>query len=445
MPSNIIYPTEKEQERNRLLVIIEGASAKIVFNLTTGAFLVGLLKYMGASDEVCGYILAIPVLAAIIQVISPIILEGLVYRKKIILIGAMVHRLLLSSIIIILLLPFSTQVKLLLTGIIFLISNLANSFVTPAVSNMYISFVPQSIRGRYFGLRESYLLLSATIVTLILGRVLDSFTAAGNEATGYIVVYAVIFIFTLINNVSFFLMKEVPMAHSNVKIKISEVFSLPLKDKVFTKYFIMLIIYNFGIQIANAFYSVYLKSDLNMNYTIITTFSLISAVVYIFSARLWGRFADKNGWATTTMITIGILGIGHFIWYLAFEGSPLIIFLLVLAHIASGLSWSGINVSLFNLQFDFTPNEKRIVYIGFSAAVSSFIGWIAALIGTQLVGLFGNKKILIGNAIINIKQLLFLASSVLLFICSAYIWIFMMKRPKLKTDCNHKNIENKVL
>ena len=35
-----------------------------------------------------------------------------------------------------------------------------------------------------------------------------------------------------------------------------------LKDKAFLKYFVMLIIYNFGIQIAGAFYSVYLKSDL---------------------------------------------------------------------------------------------------------------------------------------------------------------------------------------
>lgn len=194
----------------------------------------------------------------------------------------------------------------------------------------------------------------------------------------------------------------------------------------------MLIIYNFGIQIAGAFYSVYLKSDLDMNYTIITTLSLINAVFYIFSAGLWGRFADKNGWAVTTMITIGILGIGHFIWFLAFEGSPIVLLLLFIAHIAGGIAWSGINVSLFNLQFDFTPDEKRTVYIGFSAAISSFIGWIAALIGTQLVGLFEGKKIQIGSTLINIKQLLFLASSLLLFVCAFYIGICMMDRLNLK-------------
>lgn len=312
-----------------------------------------------------------------------------------------------------------------MTAIIYFISHLAVSFINPAISSMYVSFVPQSIRGRYFGLRESYLLLSATVVTFLLGRVLDNHTAAGNEVTGHIIAYIVVFIFTLINSATFLMMKEVPLAHTSKRIKISEVFLLPLKDKKFTKYFIMLIIYHFGIQIANAFYSVYLKADLNLNYTVITALSLIHAIFYIFSARLWGRFADKNGWAKTTMITVGILGIGHFIWFFAFKGSPLTIFLLVLAYISGGIAWGGINVSLFNLQFDFTPDEKRIVYIGFSAALSSFIGWIAALLGAELVGLFEQNDIVISNISINIKQLLFLASAILLIICSLYISIFM--------------------
>lgn len=425
MPSYLNYPSEKDLEKNRLLVIIEGASAKTIFNLTTGAFLVGLLKFMGASDKVCGYILSLPVLAAVIQFLSPIILENVPYRKKFILIGAVVHRLLLSSILIIILLPFNSGVKLWLTAIIYFISHLAVSFINPAISSMYVSFVPQSIRGRYFGLRESYLLLSATVVTFILGRVLDNHTAAGKEVTGHIIAYIVVFIFTLINSATFLMMKEVPLAHTSKRIKISEVFLLPLKDKKFTKYFIMLIIYHFGIQIANAFYSVYLKADLNLNYTVITALSLIHAIFYIFSARLWGRFADKNGWAKTTMITVGILGIGHFIWFFAFKGSPLTIFLLVLAYISGGIAWGGINVSLFNLQFDFTPDEKRIVYIGFSAALSSFIGWTAALLGAELVGFFEHKDIIISNISINIKQLLFLASAILLIICSLYISIFM--------------------
>ncbi|NLU53123.1 MAG: MFS transporter [Clostridiaceae bacterium] len=419
------HPTEKELETNRLLGIFEGSSARIILNLTSGAFLVGFLKYIGASDAVCGYIIALPVLAAVIQFLSPIILESLSRRMKIIKLGSAVHRLSLSALIVIPFLPINTSAKLWIAGIIFLISHLILSFVTPAVSTMYVSFVPQSIRGRYFGMRESYMLASATIVTLILGKVLDNFTDAGNEIMGHVVVYATIFLFTVINYLSYHFMKEVSLDHSKERLKIKDIFTLPLKDRRFIYYFVMLVLWNISLQIASAFFSVYLKSDLNMNYTTITVLSTINSILYIISAKRWGRFADKHGWATTTMITIGILGICHGIWFFSFKGSPILIVLMVLAHVLGGIAWSGINVSIFNLQFDFTPDENRMVYIGFSAAISGIIGYIAALIGSKLVSLFETDIIPILGIDFNIKQLLFLSSSLLMLLCSFYIYFFM--------------------
>lgn len=433
MSSKLRYPSEKDLENNRLLGIIEGASAKTIFNLTSGAFLVGLLKTMGASDAFCGYILAIPVLAAGAQVFSPIVLESLESRKRIIVIGSMLHRLLLVSLIATPFLPVSPDTRLIIATIIFLISNVANSFVNPAISNMYVSFVPQNIRGRYFGRRESYLLLVATFVTLIVGRILDNFTAAGKELNGHIVVYAFIFFFTLVNSLSYMLMKEVPLRHTNTRLKLSDVFTRPLKDRRFILYFIMLIIYNFGVQIANAYYSVYLKSDLNMSYTFINILNLLNAILYVFSASRWGRFADRRGWATTTMLTVGILGICHCTWFFCSEQSILLIPLLVMCHILGGIAWSGINVSLFNLQFDFTPDKNRTMYIGFSAAISGVLGYLAAMVGAQLVSRFGQNKILFLGAFFDIKQILFLTSGLLLLICSIYIFFFMKNTKTKKT------------
>lgn len=424
-PEEFTHPTEKEMETNRLLGIFEGSSARIIQNLTTGAFLVGLLKYIGASDAVCGYIIALPVLAAVIQFLSPIILESLPRRLKIIRLGSAVHRLMLSSLVFITFLPFKSSVKLWIAGIIFLISNLILSFVNPAVSTMYVSFVPQSIRGRYFGMRESYLLAVASVVTLILGKVLDDFTYSGNEGLGHMVVYGTVFIFTVVNYLSYRFMKEVPIVHSKERLKIADIFTIPLKDRNFMYYFVMLILWNIALQIASAFFSVYLKSDLDMNYTTINVLSIINSLIYVISARKWGRFADKYGWATTTMITIGILSICHAVWTFSFKNSPILLVLLVLAHVLGGIAWSGINVSIFNLQFDFTPDENRMVYIGFSAAVSGIIGYVAALIGSKMVSLFDNNIISVFRADFNVKQLLFLSSSLLLMLCSLYIYFFM--------------------
>lgn len=428
MSDDLKMPNGLEMQKNRFLGIIEGASARIIFNLTTGAFLVGLLKYIGASDTVCGYIIAIPVLAAVVQFLSPIILESLKYRKKIIIAGCLVHRLLLSSLIAIPFLPISTNFKLWMAVLLFFLSYLSVSFINPAAANLYVSFVPQNIRGKYFGMRESYLLFSATIVSLILGRTLDTFKESNNEITGYIVIYAVVFVFTVINYISFHKMKEVPLVHNKTRMKISEVFSLPLKNKIFVNFFIMSIIWNVAFQIAGAFFSVYLVSDLKMNYTAITLLGMLSSITYVISANLWGKFADRRGWLITTILSLSALGVCHTLWFFSFQSSSILLILLTTAHMISGIAWSGINISMFNIQFEFTPDEKRTVYIGFSAAVSGVIGYIAAVLGSVMVGLFGERLVMLGSFTFNIKQLLFGASAVLVFVCTAYIFIFMRKR-----------------
>jgi hypothetical protein len=69
-----------DYEKSRLMAIFEGISARIIFGFTTGAFLTGYLKYIGADDELCGQIASIPVLAGIIQFVSPLLLEKLNHR-----------------------------------------------------------------------------------------------------------------------------------------------------------------------------------------------------------------------------------------------------------------------------------------------------------------------------------------------------------------------------
>lgn len=428
MHSSYVRPSEKDMEKNRFLCILEGASARSIFNLTSGAFLVGLLKLMGASDKVCGYILAIPVLAAVIQFLSPIVLESLKFRKNIITLGCLIHRFLLASLIIIPFLPLGTGAKLWLAGLLFFFSYLAVSFINPAVSNMYVSFVPQNIRGRYFGIRESYLLLSATIVSLVLGKILDIFEEKGEDITGYLIVYGVVFVFAIINTFTFMKMKEVQLVHSADRLSIREIFTLPFRNKLFIKFFIMSIIWNISIQIAGAFFGVYLVSDLDMNYTTITLLGMVNSLAYVLCARIWGRFADKKGWPVTTLLSIGTLAVCHTLWFFSFQGSPLLIILLALGHVTGGIAWSGINVALFNLQFEFTPDEKRTVYIGFSAAASGIIGYLAAILGSQLVGAYEDTSLHLLNLDFNIKQILFLVSAVLMFICVAYIFVFMRKK-----------------
>ena len=44
------------KEYNRRFAIVEGASARTLFTLVSGAFLAGFLRFLGAKDETVGII-----------------------------------------------------------------------------------------------------------------------------------------------------------------------------------------------------------------------------------------------------------------------------------------------------------------------------------------------------------------------------------------------------
>ena len=418
---------EKVMQRNRLMGIFEGGTARVIFSLTTGAFLVGFLKHMGADDTICGYILSIPILAAAIQFLAPIVLERLEFRLRIILLGNGLHRLLLSLMILIPFLPLPSAIKLWITAGIYLLSNLSVSFVTPAAANLYVSFVEPQNRGKYFGNRESWLLVFATVMNLVLGKALDLFRDAGNERGGFLVIYGTIFLLTLLNAWCFFQMREVPLGHSPEPMKIREVFTLPLKSRRFLRFFVLSVLWNLSFQFSAAFFGIYQVNELALTYTEINLYGMLSNVTYFLCAQWWGRIADRKGWSFTTRISFLFLGITCVMWFFIVKGS-LLAPLMSMAMLLSGIAWSGLNVSMFNLQFDFMPEERRTVYIGFNSTVSGLLGYAASLAGAMLVGAASPFRTTLLGIPVGIKQLLFLASGLLICGCAFYIHLFMQQK-----------------
>lgn len=76
--------SDENYELSRRRFILEGCLSNGIYTLTAGAFLAGYAKFLGASDQIIGLIAAIPLLANILQMFSPIFLEKLTSRKSLI-------------------------------------------------------------------------------------------------------------------------------------------------------------------------------------------------------------------------------------------------------------------------------------------------------------------------------------------------------------------------
>lgn len=424
-----------DYHRSRTLFIFEASLAVAIFSLTSGAFLAGFAEYLGANDQFNGIIAAIPALAGIIQVFSPMVFEKLARRKFLISISCLFFRLLLGFMVFIPLIAHDTALRLGLLAGTYFAAYLAASFITPAAGNWIMDLTPENMRGSYFGKRDSYTLAFNTIITLVMGKVMDVFRQRNDEYAGFVAVFSLVAVFAIVNFIFISSVKEPAVRKNSMPLDIKSIFAVPVKNKSFRKVIVLFFLWNIALQVGGPFFSVYMVTGLKLEYTYIMIFNLLSSTASVIAVRIWGRLADMRSWSFTTKLSIGILAVVHLMWF--FINTDTAFILLPPMFILGGIAWAGINISLFNIQFEFAPEEGRTVYLGFNAAVGGIVGFSTTLIGSLLVGaLEGLKFNLLGFNIGNM-QAVFGISGLLLGICVAYIHCFIRNNEKGQPAAGH--------
>ncbi len=404
--------SESEMQTSRNISVYEGCTARSILTLTSGAFLVGFAKYLGANDQIAGIIAAVPVLTGMITAFSPVIYEKMENRKFLTCLLCFIGRLLLGCMIIV---PFiKTEYTSRITLLIFMFAtaNLFLSFTIPASQAWILSITPEKIRGYYFGKRESMVLAAVTVITLIMGQVLDKYERAGNQLKGFVILYTFVICIALINFVIFSGIKEPKNTVSKSSFKLSSVLTLPIKNKKYMLISLILIVWNMGFQLAAPFTAVYMRSQLQLNYGLITLLAVVASVSSVLSVRYWGRLADRKSWLYLLKLMLLLQVLCFVIWFWTNKSTFLV--LLPIAHIISGSVASGMNICINNIQYIYAPTENKTVYLGFSSAVNGIFGFSGTLIGSMLLNVTQNfRGSLLGIDIGNV-QLIFLFAALVL-------------------------------
>ncbi|MDF2988516.1 MAG: Major Facilitator Superfamily transporter [Eubacterium sp.] len=375
--------TDTDMSLSRRISVFEGCTARSILTLTSGAFLVGFAKYLGANDEIAGIIAAIPVLTGIITAFSPAAFEKMRNRKLITCLFCLIGRLLLGLMIFIPLIRVEPSIKISLLIFAFLVSNLFLAFTIPASQTWLLAITPGDIRGAYFGRRESIVLGVVTCITLLMGQVLDRFQKTGQPFSGFLIIYIFVIAAAIVNFILFSSMKEPAYPQPVRKINIRNVMLLPLRNRKYMSIVFVMLIWNVGFQLAAPFTSVYMISRLELGYGYITLMLVLSSAASIVSVRFWGRLADKRSWMYLLKIMMLIQALCYVIWFMTDADTALV--LLPIAHILGGAAISGINISISNIQYNFAPAENKTVYMGFSSAVNGMFGFSGTLAGSCFI------------------------------------------------------------
>lgn len=407
--------TASDFSKGRTLFIAEGCCANGIVSLTTGAFLSGYASSLGADDSLNGIIGSIPLLLCSLQMFSSIFLENLRRKKGLIAGFSFVHRLLLSMMFFLPLFITQPAIRLAAVVVLYGIAHFFGASVGTGTGNWLLQLVPQNIRGDYLGKKDSFAFACSTLLSLIMGRIMDWFRSHNMEQNGFLLVGITVLFIAFVD---FWCLSSIREPESVPhRRKLREALFAPLADKKYRTVIASYLFWNLALQIAGPFFSVYMVTGLKLDYTYITFLGLISSTVRILAAWLWGKLADATSWLLAGRLSMGLLGFVHMSWL--FMTPQTCYALQPILQALSGAAWGGIAISVFNLQYHYAPEEKKVSYVSANSSYAGLCGFFSTLLGAGLLTLL--PSIQLGNLPVSGMQFLFLLSGSLILGCVVFM------------------------
>ncbi|MCS6926198.1 MAG: MFS transporter [Candidatus Binatia bacterium] len=362
------------------LSIWDGIFANLYANLTGGVFLVGYALALKASEVQIGLLAAFPLLANLVQPFSTYFIELIGRRRPLALLGGTFARLIW---LVLILAPFfltsRTQLLLLSLWIIGL-SQVGTAINNLAWMSWMADLVREEERGRYFGFRNAALGTAALLASLAGGYFLDEWR--GRHPQGEMDALRLLFLIGVCCGVISLLIQariyEPPLQEGDDAHPFLQRLLLPFQDINFRRFLLFTIAWNFAVYLVAPFFAVYMFKTLNLSYTAVTFYAVVSSVADLASARLWGHLADRETNKPILFLTSFFAALIPYGWIFTTRESGL---LLGLLHLEGGLFWAGIRLCTGNLVLKIAPVANRSIYFSTYNAVTAIMVIVAPILG----------------------------------------------------------------
>ncbi len=378
---------EKAISRSRVLYIIEAALEYFISILVAGSYLATLTTHLGMSDSLTGIISSFISLGCLFQLFSVVLKRRQV--KTIVTVLSVVNQLLFMLLYIIPLSGAGKQVRIALFITAIFLAYLIYNSVHPLKINWLMSLVDDRKRGVFTSYKEIVSLLSGMVFSFGMGTLIDHFQYKGEVETAFILCGITVFVLMLLHTLTMAFSVEIPVETvPERKNPIREMLGT-LQDKNVVKVTILFMIWHIATSAATPFYGTYLIKELGFSLQFVSILSIVYSLVRASVSTFWGKFADKNSFATMVSICLCIAGAGFFVNIFTVPANGKLFYTLYYALYA--IAMGGINSALTNLVFDMVGPEKRSNALALSQSASGVLGFLTTLIVSVLVSHIQNS------------------------------------------------------
>jgi MFS family permease len=392
----VLELTEADTEKGLKAIVRDGLCSQAMGTFTTGTFLVGYALALGANNAMIGLLAAIPFLANLLQVPTVLLVERVRMRKAIVVAANVVGRLALLLAVFI---PLLDTPGLRLSALVgcFIVYN-AGAAVSGSTWNSWMrDLVPEDRFGRYFANRLFLATALGMVLSFVAAFAIDGWKTWLPDALdwGYAVLFGIGAAAGFWGLYFLAVAPEPAMAPPEPFRTLRDTLSQPFREINFRRLILFLASWNFAVNLAAPFFTVYMLGLLGFDMTFVIVVTVISQAANLTVVRTFGQFADRFSNKSVLAVCAPLFIACIFAWTFTTlpERHAGTVPLLIVIHVLMGVATAGVTLSSANIALELAPRGQATAYMGAVSLVNSIAAGIAPIIGGLFAEFFASQEL----------------------------------------------------
>jgi len=384
-----------DPERTFRLVLYDGLASEAMGSLTTGVFLAGFAVELGASNFAIGVLASVPFFVQLLQIPAVVLIERLRARRAISVWASGIGRLFLLGAA---LAPLLASQAAIIALTSFLAIHQGMGAISGCAWNSWMrDLVPDSEQGRFFGRRTAATTALSIALAFLGGAVVDVWKnyVPRSPALAYSCLFALSGLIGLYGVFLLSITPEPPMPLVPKPSHPLRIISAPFRDSNFRRLIVFLASWNFSINLAAPFFTVYMLKTLGYPMTTIMVLTIVSQLSNLAALGVWGSLIDRFSNKAVLGVCAPLFLVCTLAWSLT--GLPsiqaMVFYGLVGIHILMGISTAGVALASNNLAMKLSPSGEATSYLAANGVVTSVCAAVAPIVGGLGADFFASHRL----------------------------------------------------
>mgnify|MGYP002588955602 CR=1 FL=1 len=356
---------KKEYKKYLTSSVLDTANNKIA----STSFITAFAVYLGLSDLAIGIYAVLDTITNIIQIFAAPIFSKIGQSKFVVLTNYTIYRLASVCFAFIPFISDSINVRTIYFFIFASIYAITGELGYITFVNWRMTLVKKEDRTKFAATRN---IMKNTLVmafSLVMGVLLDKFTAKGYELYGFLILFGIVFLIAFID-IAIRINTYKPQIE-NKQIGIKESVSRPAKDKSFRKILVITGINRFAFGIGMMYLNVYLLRYVQINYIYYSILNIIINLSDAIFSNFWAKRAENRDWKKV-LIPMGVIYMTAFALLFVLK-NQILIYMLPVVYVLIGCANSAYEIYDHIAIYEGSKENYQTSYVTFERFIEGIV------------------------------------------------------------------------